>query len=236
MTAADEPLSIILLNQNWFADELRALGCKVISVGWSHEGVDVHLPSPICTLSDIIASLPVDFSPDRLVYFDNSRPCSILGFESLSFPAVFFSIDTHHHNLWHRSFAELFDHVLVAQKDFLSQFPKANSSWFPLWLPVPMHPQAERPINVCFRGNLDEDLHPLRATFFKRLQESIEIDAQVGPYQDAYARSRIVINQTVKGDFNFRVFEALGAGALLVTPSIQNGLIDLYIPGQDLVT
>ena len=45
-----------------------------------------------------------------------------------------------------------------------------------------------------------------------------------------------MINECIKGDLNFRVFEAMACGALLLTPHIGNGLLELFQEGEELVT
>ena len=43
-----------------------------------------------------------------------------------------------------------------------------------------------------------------------------------------YSESKIVLNASINGDLNMRVFEALTSGALLVTDRIENGLDTLF--------
>jgi glycosyltransferase involved in cell wall biosynthesis len=43
-----------------------------------------------------------------------------------------------------------------------------------------------------------------------------------------YGQSKIVFNASINGDVNMRVFEAMAAGALLVTDRVGNGLSDLF--------
>ena len=45
----------------------------------------------------------------------------------------------------------------------------------------------------------------------------------------------MVINQTVKGDLNFRVFEAMMCGALVLTEYAGNGLLELFEDGRHLI-
>ena len=242
MHAADdnpqEPLSILVLNQDWFVDELRALGHKVVAAGWSKKKLDIKAECPGRSIQELFAQLPSGFEPDRIIYFDDSGPVGILDFENLSIPTVFYSVDAHHHCDWHKCFGAAFDHVLVAQREFLSSFLEFNphSSWFPLWAPFEVEPSAERSIDVSFRGNLDPKLHPLRAKFFEKLAEQFSVDAKTGPWPEVYSSSKIVVNQAVKDDLNFRVFEAMTCGALLVTPRQENGLEELFTPGVHLIT
>src|SRR2546427_608945 len=49
-----------------------------------------------------------------------------------------------------------------------------------------------------------------------------------------FASSKIVLNESILGDLNFRVFEAMACGALLLTERIENGLVDLFAPGEEL--
>jgi hypothetical protein len=50
--------------------------------------------------------------------------------------------------------------------------------------------------------------------------------------RQVYNRSRIVFSKSIGGDVNMRVFEALAAGALLVTDRIGNGLDELQTEGE----
>jgi len=52
-----------------------------------------------------------------------------------------------------------------------------------------------------------------------------------------YQRSRIVFNNSLKNDINMRIFEAMGAGAALLTnPITDNGMEDLFIDGEEYVS
>lgn len=234
---AAQGLSILLINQTWFAEELRTLGHKVITAGWTDAKYDVLLKKAGLTIADLCSYLPRGFRPDRVVYLDNSGPLGILGLEDLNIPSLFYSVDAHHHHTWHPHFSGVFDAVFVAQKDYLGQFERFNKQvqWFPLWAPIDISPQEGKTIDVCFRGNLDSKLHPKRAKFFDELAQLVPVDARTDHYTVAYPRSKIVLNQVVKGDLNFRTFEAMMSGALLITPQIKNGLEELFEPNVDLV-
>ncbi|MFN8388684.1 MAG: glycosyltransferase [Bdellovibrionota bacterium] len=241
-SASDDSLSILLLNHGWFAPELRALGHRVLTAGWAHSSYDVPF-ARLTHIRDLIASLPGGFVPDRIVYFDDSHSVSVLGLETIDIPALFYSIDAHHHLYWHTRFAALFDVVAVAQPTFLPEFAADNPDgaggwlhWLPLWAPIMLEPAPDRDILVSFRGTMDPKLHPKRVEFFEQLSKHVPVDAAAGPIQDVYPRSQIVVNQNVGTDLNFRVFEALMAGALLVTPRASDGLNELFEDGRDLVT
>ena len=57
-----------------------------------------------------------------------------------------------------------------------------------------------------------------------------------GEYWNIFPYAEIVINQTVKGDLNFRVFESMMCGSMLLTEGAGNGLEELFRPGEHLVT
>ncbi len=236
MSQVKKSLSILLLNQAWLAPELRALGHTVVTAGWVNQSFDVlfsrgdHIDSVLEKASAIAV-------PDRVVYFDDSTTITLSGLDTIEIPCLFYSVDAHHHASWHAAFSAMFCKTLVAQKDYIPQYSNFSEDidWLPLWAPRRKGPAATKDIDVCFRGTLDRTLHPKRADFFDTLRALIDIDAQKGPYYEAYPRAKIVVNQTVDGDLNFRVFEALESGALLITPKIQNGLEELFTPGRDYV-
>ncbi len=238
----EPPLKILLLNHLWFATELRERGHEVFTASWIHDNAELKFER-YTTLDALLALLPPSFSPDRIVYYDDSHLPSVLGLDGAAIPTVFVSVDAHHHHHWHRFFAHCFDLTLVAQKDYLPQLCWATQDeigdslrWFPAWTPAVLKPHAEKAIDVCFRGTLDPQLHPQRHRFFSELQKLATVDAASGPYWRDYPKSKIVVNQTISGDLNFRVFEALSGGALLITPRIGNGLAELFSDGADLVT
>jgi hypothetical protein len=68
------------------------------------------------------------------------------------------------------------------------------------------------------------------------MQRIIPIEVLEGHFPSIFPHAEIVLNQTVKGDLNFRVFEAMMSGALLLTERSGNGLFDLFTDGTHLVT
>lgn len=233
-----QKLSILLLNHTWLAADLRALGHFVVTAAWNSPESDINYSSGLLGLQDLLDRMPAGFVPDRIVYYDNSRPFNILDFAQNQIPSLFFSVDAHHHFAWHPFVSAMFDKTLVAQPDYLPHFAQFDpqAAWFPLWATQDAQPQPVQDIDVCFRGNLEPKQHPKRAVFFEKLGKLINIDSRGGYYLEPFCRSKIVVNHTVKGDLNFRVFEAMMCGALVVTPAIQNGQPALFEDGKDLIT
>ncbi len=230
-------MKILLLNQDWFAEDLRAQGHEVVTVGTrDHMNLIVHMP--LEPLTELIARLPDGFVPDRIVAFDESAPLLVTGIEDSEIPCVFYSVDTHHHLGVHRYTAHLFDCTFFAQKDYLSRIgaEELNAGWLPLWASRHMEPQEPKEYGAVFVGTMNPQLNPERVHFFNELQKRVPVLVTTGDFGEIFPRSEIVINQTVKGDLNFRVFEVMMSGALLLTEESDNGLTELFTPGRHMVT
>ena len=230
-------MKILIFNQDWFAPELRAFGHEVITCG-SEPHLEHQIPFATNNLDSVIASLN-GFVPDVILWHDNSLPTFLMtGLETTSIPLVLFSVDTFHHYPMHTFMAEIFDHVLVAQKDYVDAFDGCGTpaTWLPLWAPRRIEASNEKKWPVSFVGNLNAKLNPRRVAFFEKLKNHIPIHVTQGNYWEFFPHSEIVVNQTVVGDLNFRVFEAMMCGSLLLTERTPNGLLDIFQEGVHLVT
>ncbi len=260
MATSSRKLSILVLTKMYFVDHLRSFGHRVITVGFNKDNFELF-PEDIVTgtdakensamlkgfdyfftagahINEILAVLPKDFYPDCVLYLDDSNPILFVsGLETLPVPTVFFSVDAHLHGERHSLFAGIFDKCLVAQKDCVQQFLPycSDSSWFPLWSRVKYDPKPMRDVDVCFRGGLNPKINPKRVEFIQQLSNLVRLESGGGAICEPFSRCKIAINQTIKGDLNFRVFEAMMGGALMVTPRIENGQRDLFVPGVHLV-
>lgn len=222
-------MNILLVNQNWFKQEFQTLGHRVLSYG-QPEWLDVRQVKPLVAWPEVLAALPSDFKPDLLIVYDNSSPIVITHLETIDIPSVFYSVDIHHHFAYHSYLGLVFDNIFVAQKDYAPEFHKIGIQphWLPLWASVSMEPMEPKTFGAVFLGTLDPLLNPDRVRFFDELKKLVEIDVRTAPFPDVFPRSQIIVNQTVKGDLNFRVFEAMMSGALLLTERSGNGLNELF--------
>lgn len=230
-------MNILLLNQDWFAPELRALGHVVRTCGTALH-LEVVLTSPLNHLEKVLAEDLHGFVPEVIIWLDDSAPLMLLGLEDAAVPVVYYSVDSHHHHEMHARLATAFDHVLVAQRDYLPSFAESGTpaEWFPLWAPRHVEASQEKRFNLTFIGNLNRALNPARVDFFEQLEALHPIHLGHGAYWEFFPFAEIVVNQTVKGDLNFRVFEAMMCGATLLTERTPNGLLDLFNDGEHLVT
>ncbi|HLK11873.1 MAG TPA: glycosyltransferase [Candidatus Binatia bacterium] len=206
-------------------------------------------PAPHCDLvgelapvplEAVLAALPPGWRPDAIVLGDDSRSLLVLGLERAPCPTVFLSVDTHHHAAWHAPLAAACDVAFVAQPDHLPAFAAAGAGharWLPPWAPDELPPPAAATRHaLAFVGSLDPRTHPDRVALLEEVARWLPLHVGEGRWQEVYAQSRIVLNTTVAGDVNFRVFEALASGALLLTERTGNGLLDLFADGRELVT
>ncbi len=229
-------MKILLFNQDWFAEEFQAAGHEVMSCGFSSHLYSEGL-APFQDIEEIISRLPGGFDPDVVIFHDNSSPFMITGLQKTKRPVVFYSVDAHHHHALHRYLAHLVDYTFVAQRDYIPNFEKlgATVEWMPLWASRMAGPSIEKKYGAVFVGTLDPNLNPDRVAFFEALKRKADILCITGGWQEIFPKSEIVINQTVKGDLNFRVFEAMGSGVMLLTERAPNGLLDLFQDGKHLV-
>lgn len=182
--------------------------------------------------------MPPEKRPEVILILDNSSPIVITGIEECNIPIVFYAVDTQHHLKLHRYLSHVADKTIIAQKDYLPHFADSDVpvSWMPLWASQRVEPKPEKKHGAVFVGTLNPKLNPDRVEFFDALKQKVEMLCLSGAWQNIFTESEIVINQTVKRDLNFRVFEAMVSGALLVTERIENGLFDLFEDGEHLVT
>jgi hypothetical protein len=205
-----------------------------------HPECDVRQAAPAPALADVLAALPPAWTPDLIVFGDDCRLLGVTGLEDAPCPTAMISVDAHHNAGWHAPMAAAFDHVFVAQKDYIPAFETAGAArvhWFPCWAPDDCPPPlAAKRYPVAFVGTLDPRLNPERVALIEALRARLPLYAAEGDYRNVFPAARVVLNQTVRGDLNARVFEAMACGAFLVTERTENGLLDLFAEGQHLVT
>lgn len=188
-----------------------------------------------------IKSQIADFQPDFILLNDSSLPHVHLGLEDSPVPTIWYAIDSHLHK-WHRFYATIFDTVFVAQKNQVEPTLRynINSHWLPpafLKESAPLVPWNERNIPLSFVGTLDKSRNPKRLELFGRLAElGISIEIHKGDYIPVYTRSKIVLNQSVNDDLNYRFFEAAACGALVLTNELSHSQSDILVPGKEYLT
>jgi tetratricopeptide (TPR) repeat protein len=223
---------------------LRALGHEVLVALEMYPELDVP-GRPF----DVRALWPrLGAKPDVLLVVDTlGRQTLPYGVEEAPALRVYYAIDVHLNYFWQRHYGSLFDLVLVAQKDYVPLFESAGVPAY--WLPFGVEGGVFRDLglpriyDLSFVGIVDAGNRPKRAAAVELLQQRFGLMLFGGTPEGrlsapemarVFAASKIVFNESVLGDLNFRVFEAMACGALLLTERVGNGLTDLFTPGEHL--
>jgi glycosyltransferase involved in cell wall biosynthesis len=222
----------------WFGNPFF---CRKLSAhGWrvAFAGRLPHLP---LGWDDVVAL--AGGVPDLLVLGDRSSPPLLAGLERYPCPTLFYSVDSHIH-AWHPLYARAFDLVLVSLAGHLPGFrqagiPEDRLRWSPPYArdedgPLP---GTDRRLGLLFVGSVNPLNTPGRAAFLAEVGRLLPgLAVRQGAYRELYAQARVVLNEAERGDLNFRVFEALGCGACLLTPRVGHKLTEVFSDGRELFT
>ncbi len=236
-------MRILTLGAKMLTDFLRQQGHEVMALGVpgsSHHPQDAEtdfLRTPLSARA-AIQRLNDGFRPDWILQVDDSSPLPHLGLENLGTPKAWYAIDSHLHWEWHRHYAPVFDVVFCVQKNRVRDLAcfRDRVEWLPpAFLAEPVFlPWNGREHDLSFVGTLNPALNPERIALLNGLKSLGQpIHAVQGDCHAVYRNSRLVLNQSAGDDLNFRFFEAMGNGALLITDRISHSLEDFGEPGKD---
>ncbi|NJD38913.1 MAG: glycosyltransferase family 1 protein [Geobacter sp.] len=178
------------------------------------------------------------FQPDLVLFADQGCLPMLTGIEDLGVPAAAYLIDTHLHYSWHRYFAGMFDLVLAAQQDAALSLQRQHSDcqWLPLFSRQgDLRQGVKKQIDIVFVGTVDPERNPSRVGFLSAFAQQLPLEIRSGDYRQSFNEARIILNQSVGRDINFRVFEAMACGSLLLTDRVGNGLDLLFTDREHLV-
>ncbi len=199
--------------------------------------------------------LSLDFVDRRLRFAGIKRLDGILvvdpvrtafDFSSLGAPTSYYALDPH---VWfpeHARRVQLtrYDIVFAAQKDHISRYREAGCPRV-LWLPPAADPEIHAPVtterlfDLCFVGHLDSPSRSLLVDEVRKRLEKRKLFIGTAFLHDLafkYSQSNIILNKSISGDINMRVFEAMSCGRMLLTDRIGNGLGELFEDRKHLVT
>lgn len=182
--------------------------------------------------------------PDLVFYIDGAFPYFPRGLAEIDAPTVGYLIDVHRKLELESKLAPFFDHVFVCHRDFVPHFEENVDSAEVAWLPVASDPElhsrrdVEIEFEVGFVGNTTGE--PERIRRLELLESHFKMNdwRVTRPKEEIaeiYSRSRVVVNGSVDGDLNMRVFEAMASGATLITDRIGNGQSELFTDGVHLL-
>ncbi|WP_027721322.1 glycosyltransferase [Maridesulfovibrio zosterae] len=163
---------------------------------------------------------------------------------------IFWSVDTHLNMHWHGVYGSLFDGVLTTQKKYVPILKKnceAEICWIP-WMGARLGiqsgttggliPYSSRSHSLTFVGRVTK-ARPSRLWFIKFLNSHFDLhqveDLNYSQMMEVYRQTRIVPNEAIFGEINFRIFEACSCGCAVVTPDIGEELGELFDIGKEII-
>ena len=223
---------LLWIGSPFFSAALPSCGWELCAINFENLAV--------FSWADLIAK--AGWEPDVLVVADKSRPPFVLGIEDMPCLTVAYCVDTHIHS-WLPFYAQAFDLCLVSLRDHLPLFTnkfltEEQIRWFPAFAKDDDRPGTlEEEWDCLFVGTLSADKTPKRMAFLQELRPLVPgLHAVRGDYRRLFPKGRVILNHCEAEDLNFRVFEALGCGACLLTPRVGHGLLNLFQDGVHLVT
>ena len=219
------------------AQEFRAAGCEVLELHASGQ--------PFLSLPEALDGR--GFRPDLVVQveFLGSR-CVVTGLDQAPCPVLLWSVDPHLNAHWHSAWARLFDMTCSTQRGWIPRLKTrgaADVRWLP-WFghPLPWTAYADRRTDAAFVGRVTPQ-RPARRwlTEFLRarvdgsrlaLHQDLDYPAMLAAYHDA----RIVPNESIFGEVNFRLFEAASCGCLVLGQDLGDEQASLFEPGREMDT
>ena len=201
-------------------------------------------------LAAVRERLPAKDRPDLVLVAEHLGPRRLpLNLENLKVPRAFSALDPHLNLYWHRKYASAFDLVFTTQQTSMSALKAKGKPvhWLP-WavnLGVVFDHALPRTYEIAFVGRVDPRLRRKRHCILEALKSRFPVrlwgdraDNLVNHQEMGriYSQARVVVNESIQGEVNLRVFEALAAGALLLTEDVGSNLLGLFTPGRHLIT
>lgn len=213
--------------------------------------VSLRTPAGEYDIMAVIARLPAEQRPDLVVVkADATRGNFPRQFDRLACPKVLLVGDTHHfpaplRHMLRYAGMESFDSIVFDHTRQHAHFFQDAGFERVFWIPAFDYALRRRPVPaapelpVSFIGQTG-GFHPYRRHALETVQRAglpLQI-FRAPPEQtaDLQAASAITLNCSLNGDLNLRVFEALGAGAFLLTDRLapEAGLDRLFEAGRHL--
>ncbi len=239
-------MKILLLDIPLFREELRQLGHEVCSLG-PDPACDTVIPPGQWTLESIRASRPAGFEPDIVLQSESLKQRHFpLELARLPWPSVWYSIDGHLHLDWHLQMGRLVDRVLCSQLDVCRAFRGRGlrADWLPWSVNAPAELPAGRDLPLAMVGSFHPGHRPRRMQLLEKLKRRFPLELFGPPYtpflsapeqEEIYGRSRIVFNESIGGEINFRLLEAAACGACVLSDEADNGQDMLLAPGSEYI-
>ncbi|MBQ3060075.1 MAG: glycosyltransferase family 1 protein [Desulfovibrio sp.] len=184
------------------------------------------------------------FHPDLLIQREHiGRRLLLDDLWELDCPKIFWAVDSHLNLYWQRFYGGLFDLVLTPHAD---RFAKLPLTWRLPQVRSFACPGVARPWrrhdlrrqHTAFVGVLDGN-RDQRQRFAALLQKRHGLSAQRMPFEamlDLYTDTRVLPNESICREFNFRIMEGASCGCCVLTEDIGEDLAVNFEPGKEVLT
>ncbi|MDR2050543.1 MAG: glycosyltransferase [Deltaproteobacteria bacterium] len=220
---------------SFYAQTLRDLG---------HSVLDPDLPPGLVHLPSLLRRY--DFEPDLLIQQERLAPRLLFsGLEEIACPTAFISIDAHLNMFWHKYYVRLFDvlftpHISLFASLDRRERPPQTRRFAPAGQDLPFRAHAARKHALSFAGVLTEH-RPSRLEMVRLLSEKCGLYQPEGilgqgDMLDLFCDSRLIPNESIALEVNFRLFEGLSCGALVLGQDLGSDQDAFFEPGLEYET
>ena len=204
-----------------------------------------HTGKLFCNLPKILEEN--NFKPDLLLQIEFLGKRTIVqGLEELDCPTAFWAMDPHLNLHWHSAYARLFDQTFSTQKSMVSVLKNAGVSdvrWLPMYaydLAAPAISSRKNDIGFVGRINNQRRGRKQMVEFIESrvgeesfpVEQSLDFREMLEFYQD----TKIIPNESILGEVNFRLFEGAACGCLVLTQDLGEEQASLFEPGLEIDT
>lgn len=207
-----------------------------------HEVFSVCVPGGLCALRQVPG---VDAFAPELVFQQESlgNPLVLTDLPSFSCVKAFWSIDTHIHLHWHRYYGRLFDIFLTPHRAFCAEAPAhwQHPNMCRLAYAGTQNPwknHATRADSLNFVGRITEQ-RLFRKYFLSFLQQRYAVQAHHNLSRQTmlamYTDTRILPNESIAFETNFRLLEGASCGCCVISPDIGEDQNVLFTPGREVL-
>ncbi len=204
-----------------------------------------HSGELFCNLPEILEKNK--FKPDFLLQIEFLGKRTVLqGVETLDCPTAFWAMDPHLNLHWHSAYARLFDQTFSTQKSMVAVLKDAgvpDVRWLPMYAYDLANPAiAGRKNDIGFAGRINnqrlgrkqmvEFIESRVGGYSFPVEQSLDFREMLAFYQD----TKIIPNESILGEVNFRLFEGAACGCLVLTQNLGDEQSSLFEPGREIDT
>ena len=235
-------MKILCVDIQPLAAQMEALGHNVLKV----------LPQNL-TPNQPLLNVPKylheqNFTPDFIIQSEHLGERTLLeGLEELTCPKIFWAIDSHLNMHWHQYYARLFNAVLTPHLSLWQALPPEIQHPLKNTLirqmakqgqNMPWKPHGQRAYNLSFVGVLNHH-RPLRTWLCELIASRWEMETRQGisfnEMLALYANTRLVPNEAIAFETNYRLLEGASCGALVLSPDIGPDQNNLFEPDREIL-